>query len=95
VNPRPSAVRVREVGPRDGLQSERPLPVSARLGLIDALLDAGVHHLEAAAFVSPKAVPAMAGAAELVAALERRAGVTYTALVPNLRGAEQALAAGR
>lgn len=95
MNPRPSAVRVREVGPRDGLQSERPLPVSAGWGSSTPSSTPASTTSRRAAFVSPKAVPAMAGAAELVAALERRAGVTYTALVPNLRGAEQALAAGR
>lgn len=90
----PPAVVVRDVGPRDGLQPEEPVPVASRIALVDALVDAGVAHVEVAAFVSPKAVPAMAGAADVVAGLERRPGVTYAALVPNLRGAEMALAAG-
>jgi hydroxymethylglutaryl-CoA lyase len=90
----PDAVVIREVGPRDGLQPERPVSVAERIALIEALLDTGVTHIEVAAFVSPKAVPAMAGAADVVAGLSRRAGVTYAALVPNRRGAEMALAAG-
>jgi hydroxymethylglutaryl-CoA lyase len=87
-------VDIREVGPRDGLQSEAPVDVSARVALIESLLDAGVTHIEAAAFVSPKAVPAMDGAAEVLASLSPRSGVVYAALVPNLKGAELALAAG-
>lgn len=90
----PQRVTIREVGARDGLQSEAPLTVDDRLELIDALLIAGITHIEIAAFVSPKAVPAMAGAAEVVAALGRLDGVVRAALVPNLRGAELALAAG-
>jgi len=85
-------VRIREVGPRDGLQVEAPVPVAARVRLVDALVAAGVRSVEAAAFVSPKAVPAMAGAAELMAALAARGeeGVTYAVLVPNAVGAERA-----
>lgn len=90
----PESVDVREVGPRDGLQPERPVPPEARARLVDALVDAGVRHVEVAAFVSPKAVPAMAGGAEVFAAIERRPGVVHAALVPNVRGAEMALAAG-
>jgi hydroxymethylglutaryl-CoA lyase len=86
-------VDVREVGPRDGLQVEKPLTVGERARLVSALLDAGVTHIEACSFVSPKAVPAMADAGELMAALERPPGVTFTALVPNVRGAELALEA--
>lgn len=85
-------VRVREVGPRDGLQVEQPVSVDGRVRLIGALVDAGVRHVEASAFVSPKAVPAMAGAAEVMAALAARGdeGVTYAVLVPNVIGAERA-----
>ena len=90
----PSRVDVREVGPRDGLQAEAPIDVVKRVALIEALLDAGVTHIEVAAFVSPRAVPAMAGAADVLATLPRRPGVVYAALVPNVRGAELALAAG-
>lgn len=70
------------------------MPAEQRLRLVEALLAAGVRHIEVAAFVSPKAVPAMAGAAEVVAGVRGRAGVTVAALVPNLRGAELALACG-
>lgn len=92
--PLPGHVTVREVGPRDGLQPEAPVAVADRVRLIESLQDAGVAHIEVAAFVSPKAVPAMAGAAEVVAGITRRPGATYAALVPNLKGAELALAAG-
>jgi hydroxymethylglutaryl-CoA lyase len=91
---RPASVTIREVGPRDGLQVEAPVPVGERVALIEALVAAGVGQIEAVAFVSPKAVPSMAGADEVMAAVERSAGVVYWALVPNLRGAELALAAG-
>ncbi len=90
----PTTVKIREVGPRDGLQPEEPVAPADRVLLIEALQDAGVQHLEVAAFVSPKAVPAMAGAAEVLAGITRRPGACYTALVPNLKGAELALAAG-
>ena len=86
---------IREVGPRDGLQPEAPVPVAARVELVSALVAAGVATIEVAAFVSPKAVPAMAGAGEVVAALGPAPdGVRYVALVPNAKGAELALAAG-
>lgn len=90
----PATVDIREVGPRDGLQPEAPVAVADRIALIEALRDAGVRHIEIAAFVSPRAVPAMAGAEEVVAGISRRPGTTSAALVPNLRGAEAALAAG-
>jgi hydroxymethylglutaryl-CoA lyase len=90
----PGAVTIREVGPRDGLQPLEPLPVAERVRLIEGLVAAGIGHLEIAAFVSPKAVPAMAGAAEVVAAIAPAPGLVRTALVPNQRGAELALAAG-
>ena len=87
----PSAITIREVGARDGLQAEEPIPVDQRVDLIDALLVAGVTHLEVAAFVSPKAVPSMAGAAEVVEAVGEPEGVVRAALVPNAKGAEMAL----
>jgi hydroxymethylglutaryl-CoA lyase len=89
----PAAVTVREVGPRDGLQAEAPVPVADRVRLVEALAGAGLRVIEVAAFVSPKAVPAMAGAAEVVAATAGL-GITRVALVPNLRGAADAAAAG-
>jgi hydroxymethylglutaryl-CoA lyase len=88
----PDAVVIRDVGPRDGLQPEAPVPVGERVRLVEALVAAGVSRIEAAAFVSPTAVPAMAGAAEVLAAVPRSDAVRYTALVPNVRGAELALA---
>jgi hydroxymethylglutaryl-CoA lyase len=91
---RPTVVRIREVGPRDGLQVESPLSVEARVALVEALVAAGVQEVEAVAFVSPSAVPAMAGAAEVMATISRRPDVRYVALVPNLRGAQLALEAG-
>ena len=90
----PDRVKIREVGPRDGLQPEAPVTPADRIHLVEALQDAGIRDLEVAAFVSPRAVPAMAGAAEVVGGITRRIGATYTALVPNLKGAELALAAG-
>ncbi|MEO6125765.1 MAG: hydroxymethylglutaryl-CoA lyase [Ilumatobacteraceae bacterium] len=92
--PLPTAVRIRDVGARDGLQAESPIPVAQRIALIEAILAAGVTHIELAAFVSPKAVPSMAGAAEVIAAIGLRAGVVRTALVPNVRGAQMAIEAG-
>ena len=92
--PLPAHVTIRDVGPRDGLQSEAPVPVADRVRLIEGLVGAGVARIEAAAFVSPRAVPAMAGGAAVLAAVPRRPGVTYAALVPNLEGAHFALDAG-
>jgi len=89
----PNRVDIRDVGPRDGLQPEPPVSVAERIRLVEALQDAGVRHLEVTAFVSPRAVPAMAGAAQVLAGITRRPGATYAALVPNLKGAELALAA--
>ncbi|MGH9125356.1 MAG: hydroxymethylglutaryl-CoA lyase [Acidimicrobiales bacterium] len=90
----PEWVAVREVGPRDGLQLEAPQEVGERVALIEALVASGVAEIEAAAFVSPRVVPAMAAAAAVLAGVARRPGVRYWALVPNLRGADEALAAG-
>ncbi|HVF32469.1 MAG TPA: hydroxymethylglutaryl-CoA lyase [Acidimicrobiales bacterium] len=90
----PPEVRIREVGPRDGLQSEAPLPVADRVRLIDSLSTTGLREIEAVSFVSPTAVPAMAGADEVMARVTRRHGVSYVALVPNLKGAELALDSG-
>jgi hydroxymethylglutaryl-CoA lyase len=87
-------VTVREVGPRDGLQAEAPLSPEDRARLIDALSLCGFTKIEAVAFVSPKAVPAMADAAGVWSLVDRRPGVAYSALVPNRRGAEAALEAG-
>ncbi|MBW3536294.1 MAG: hydroxymethylglutaryl-CoA lyase [Actinobacteria bacterium] len=88
------AVRIREVGPRDGLQVEAPLSVEDRIRLIEALVAAGLKTIEAVAFVSPKAVPSMADAEKVVALLPKLDGVTWVGLVPNRKGAEMALDAG-
>lgn len=89
-----TSVEIREVGPRDGVQVEAPLPVEARVELVRALAAAGLREIEVAAFVSPKAVPAMAGAGEVLAAVADLDGVVRAALVPNARGARDAVAAG-
>jgi len=90
----PAHVDVREVGPRDGLQNESPVPVEARVRLIDALSGTGLRRIEAASFVSAKAIPSMAGAEDVMAAITRHPGVVYSALVPNPKGAERAVSAG-
>jgi hydroxymethylglutaryl-CoA lyase len=89
----PSAVEIGEVGPRDGLQNELTVPVAERIRLIDALSATGLRRIEAVSFVSPTAIPPMAGAGEVMAGITRRPGVVYRALVPNVKGAELALAA--
>ena len=89
-----TTVEIRDVGPRDGLQVEAPVPVAARAELVHRLAAAGLREIEVAAFVSPKAVPAMAGAADVLAATADLDGVRRSALVPNARGARDAVAAG-
>lgn len=91
----PSYVRLVEVGPRDGLQNEaQPISVADKVQLVDALSEAGLSYIEVGSFVSPKWVPQMAGSAEVFAQIQRKPGVTYGALAPNLLGFEDALAAG-
>ena len=90
----PARVTITEVGPRDGLQNEsRIIGLADKVRLIDALSLTGLTRIEAASFVSPKAIPQMANAADVMAAIERVPGVTYVGLVPNERGAENAVAA--
>jgi hydroxymethylglutaryl-CoA lyase len=90
----PARVRLVEVGPRDGLQNEpQAVPTDVKVALIDALADAGMPTIEATSFVSPKWVPQMADAHEVMARIRRRPGVRYSVLTPNLRGFEAALAA--
>lgn len=85
----PSRVRIREVGPRDGIQSERAnVATRDKVALIDALSATGLRYMEAVSFVSPKAIPQMADAREVWAGITRRDGVFYSALVPNRKGAE-------
>ncbi|MDW3222297.1 MAG: hydroxymethylglutaryl-CoA lyase [Paracoccaceae bacterium] len=84
-----------EVGPRDGLQNEAgDISVAQKVGLIDTLSRAGFRRIEAASFVSPKWVPQMAGSGDVLAAIARAKGVRYAALTPNMRGFEDAKAAG-
>ena len=88
-------VTIVEVGPRDGLQNEPGfVPTATKLALIERLAGAGLTRIEATAFVSPKWVPQMADHAAVMAGIARRPGVAYSALVPNEKGAEAALAAG-
>lgn len=91
----PKHVRLVEVGPRDGLQNEaQPISVADKVRLVNDLTEAGLAYIEVGSFVSPKWVPQMAGSAEVFAGIQQRPGVTYAALAPNLRGFEDALAAG-
>ena len=88
-------VRIYEVGPRDGLQNESTLvPTATKARFIELLADAGLREIEATSFVSPRAIPQLADADELMAALGRRQGVRYPVLVPNERGMSRAEAAG-
>lgn len=88
-------VVVNDVGPRDGLQNQaRVLTPAQRLELVEALVAAGMKHIEVGSFVSPKAVPAMAGAAEVVAGLKHSEDTSYSVLIPNMKGYELATAAG-
>ncbi|MCP3958464.1 MAG: hydroxymethylglutaryl-CoA lyase [bacterium] len=91
----PDHVRIVEVGPRDGFQAEsRFIPTELKVEIIERLAAAGVRDIEAVSFVHPRVIPQMADAAEVMARVERRPGVRYLALVPNLKGAERALEAG-
>jgi hydroxymethylglutaryl-CoA lyase len=87
----PRQISVREVGPRDGLQNEDPVPTQAKIELIDRLSGTGVQRIEAVSFVRPDAIPQMADAEEVWGGIDRAASVRYSALVPNLRGAARAL----
>lgn len=89
----PDKVTIVEVGPRDGLQNEKQVvPLDAKVKLIESLADSGLTIVEAGSFVSPKWVPQMADSADVFAQLSRNDAVTYTALTPNMRGFENALA---
>jgi hydroxymethylglutaryl-CoA lyase len=91
----PHAVRIVEVGPRDGLQNEKAIvPTAVKIELIDRLTATGLATIEATSFVSPKWVPQLADAAEVFASIERKPGVSYPVLVPNLQGYDRARAAG-
>ena len=90
----PSRISVREVGPRDGLQNEDPVPTAAKVELINRLSTTGVQRIEAVSFVRPDAIPQMADADEVWREIDRAGSVRYSALVPNSRGATRALDSG-
>lgn len=91
----PASVRIVEVGPRDGLQNEQqPISIADKIALVDALSNSGLSHIEAGSFVSPKWVPQMAGSTEVFACIQRKPGITYAALTPNMQGFDAAMAAG-
>src|SRR5690606_11558832 len=93
--PSPDAVRIVEVGARDGLQNEQAIVATAdKIELIDRLSATGLQSIEATSFVSPKWIPQLADAAEVMAGIERKPGVRYPVLVPNLQGYERARGAG-
>ena len=91
--PLPTSVKIVEVGPRDGLQNEK-VQISAedKIALIEQLADAGVSYIESGSFVSPKWVPQMATSSDVFNGITRKAGVTYAALTPNMKGFEAAMA---
>jgi hydroxymethylglutaryl-CoA lyase len=90
----PSKVTVVDVGPRDGLQNEKQMiPAEVKVELVDRLTDAGVRNIEVTSFVSPKWVPQMSDAADVMARIRRKPGVAYSVLTPNMKGFEGALAA--
>ena len=85
-------IYLQEVGPRDGLQAEQAfVPTAEKVALVDALSDAGLAKIEVTAFVSPKAIPALRDAEQVLREIRRKPGVAYSALVPNVRGAERAI----
>ena len=91
----PDSVRLFEMSPRDGLQNEPGtlVPTATKIALIERLANAGMTHIEAASFVSPKWVPQMGDASEVMNGIRRKEGVVYSALTPNLKGLEGAIAA--
>lgn len=91
----PEPIEIFEVGPRDGLQNEpENIPTADKIALVNLLSQAGFKRLEVASFVSPKWVPQMADGAAVLAGIERKPGVSYAGLTPNLKGLERAMAAG-
>ena len=89
-----SSVSIREVAPRDGLQNEEPIPTESKVRLIDALSGTGVRRIEAVSFVHPKAIPQMADADAVWSQVTKNPDIRYSALIPNTRGAQRAIAAG-
>jgi len=91
----PKAVRIVEVEPRDGLQNEATIiPTEQKAEFIRMLAESGLRDIEVASFVHPKWIPQLADAAELIAKLENKPGVRYSALVPNMKGLERAIETG-
>ncbi|GGI74442.1 hydroxymethylglutaryl-CoA lyase [Shewanella gelidii] len=90
----PAQVSIFEVGARDGLQNEKPVSTQNKIRLIDDLAKAGVKRIEAGSFVSPKWVPQMADSMDVIQEMPRAKGVVYSALTPNMKGFELALASG-
>lgn len=90
----PERVSLREVGPRDGLQNEDPVPTDGKVALINALSRTGIGRIEVVSFVHPRAIPQMADADEVWERIDRNPDVRYSALVPNVKGARRALDAG-
>ena len=89
----PANVKLVDVGPRDGLQNEKePVPAEIKVSLVHRLQDAGLKNIEVTSFVSPRWVPQMADAAEVMAGIQRKPGVRYSVLTPNMKGFEAALA---
>jgi len=92
----PSKVKLVDVGPRDGLQNEKsPVPADIKIGLVHRLQDAGLTEIEVTSYVSPKWVPQMADNAEVMAGIQRKPGVRYSVLTPNMKGFEAAVASAR
>jgi len=91
----PSDVKIVEVGPRDGLQAEaRFIPTSKKIELVDALSRTGLRKIEVTSFVHPKAIPQLRDAREVLSGIQKRPGITYSVLIPNIRGAEMAIEFG-
>jgi hydroxymethylglutaryl-CoA lyase len=91
----PTRVKIVDVGPRDGLQNEKqPVPADVKIGLVHRLQDAGLREIEVTSFVSPKWVPQMGDNAQVLAGIQRKPGVRYSVLTPNMKGFEGAAAAG-
>src|SRR3954467_3087699 len=87
----PTRVKLVDVGPRDGLQNEKqPVPAAVKIELVHRLQDAGLTEIEVTSFVSPKWVPQMADNAQVMAGIQRKSGVRYSVLTPNLKGFEAA-----
>lgn len=90
----PKHVRIVEVGPRDGLQNEKqPIDAATKISLIERLADSGIVHIESGSFVNPKWVPQMAGSDEILSDVQRKDGVVYSALTPNIQGFGRAVLA--